>query len=351
MTERRIPYKGMPKTRWAPPAPQLIKDARMLIVGYKANPDALAAVLPPGLQPHPNGLVQMNMYEVEARQTSGFGAFSLTYLTVEIDGHDSLAADGTVAIPGRFFAYYWNSSPRVRTYAREAAGIPAMPGTRRSEVSDGTLIPGNAGLSAEARAQRIATVFRPYHAAIATELDRLNGERRTIERLVCEQAEALAPEQPDAPVITVMSSGWHQGVIGIVAGLLTLPLRFICRFPRLLLVRLPALCDAEVPLKFPGARLSVTGPKRRVLVFENAGTEENRLHRNRLPGTLGDELLYVSCDVHIATPHLDPSDCRAFGHLPHGAVARWLLYRVSEPCRRNGHAVLWMGCATRGREA
>src|SRR5437868_11187337 len=36
--------------------------------------------------------------------------------------------------------------------------------------------------------------------------------------LVCEQAEAQAAEQTDAPVITVMSGGWHQGVIGIVAG-------------------------------------------------------------------------------------------------------------------------------------
>jgi single-stranded-DNA-specific exonuclease len=36
--------------------------------------------------------------------------------------------------------------------------------------------------------------------------------------LVCEQAEAQAAGQVDAPVITVMSAGWHQGVIGIVAG-------------------------------------------------------------------------------------------------------------------------------------
>ncbi len=54
--------------------------------------------------------------------------------------------------------------------------------------------------------------------AIAIELDRLNEERRAIEMLVCEQAEALAKEQQEAPVITVMSAGWHQGVIGIVAG-------------------------------------------------------------------------------------------------------------------------------------
>ena len=53
---------------------------------------------------------------------------------------------------------------------------------------------------------------------IAAELDRLNEERRAIEMLVCEQAEAQAQEQREAPVITVMSAGWHQGVIGIVAG-------------------------------------------------------------------------------------------------------------------------------------
>lgn len=79
----------------------------------------------------------MNMYEIEPDQSSGFGGFSLTYLTVEIEGgHDSLAADGNMAIPGRYFAYYWNSSPRVISYAREGAGIPAMPGVR-STTSDG----------------------------------------------------------------------------------------------------------------------------------------------------------------------------------------------------------------------
>ena len=54
--------------------------------------------------------------------------------------------------------------------------------------------------------------------AIASELDRLNEERRAIEMLVCEQAEAQAAKLDGQPVITVMSAGWHQGVIGIVAG-------------------------------------------------------------------------------------------------------------------------------------
>lgn len=111
----------------------------MLIVGYQADPEALAEVLPPGLTPHPNNLVQMNMYEVTAEQTSGFGAFSITYLTVEVEGHDSAAAEGAMSIPGRYFAYYWNSSPRVLAYAREVAGIPAMHGVRRGEIEGKTL--------------------------------------------------------------------------------------------------------------------------------------------------------------------------------------------------------------------
>jgi single-stranded-DNA-specific exonuclease len=66
---------------------------------------------------------------------------------------------------------------------------------------------------------RLLTSTDPEEArTIATELDRLNEERRAIELLVSEQATAQAMSQVDSPVITVMSGGWHQGVIGIVAG-------------------------------------------------------------------------------------------------------------------------------------
>ncbi len=54
--------------------------------------------------------------------------------------------------------------------------------------------------------------------SIASELDRLNEERRAIETIVCEQAEAEASSLGDSPVVTVMARGWHPGVIGIVAG-------------------------------------------------------------------------------------------------------------------------------------
>lgn len=120
---------------WEPPTPQLIRAARMMIIGYPADPKGLAAVLPPGLKPHRNHRVQMNMYEVGEGQTSGFGPFSLTYLTVEIADHDSELAEGIARIPGRYFAFYWNSSPRVRHFVRGALGVGAAPGERRLEGS------------------------------------------------------------------------------------------------------------------------------------------------------------------------------------------------------------------------
>ena len=66
---------------------------------------------------------------------------------------------------------------------------------------------------------RLLTSTDPEEArTIAAELDRLNEERRAIEMLVTEQATEQARNQADAPLILVMSGGWHQGVIGIVAG-------------------------------------------------------------------------------------------------------------------------------------
>jgi acetoacetate decarboxylase len=140
--EKSISYLGMPKNKWTvPPAPQLIKDAWMLIVGYKADPEALRELLPPGLEPHPNGLVQMNMYEISnPSQTSGFGAFSLTYLSIEVADHDSYAENGTISIPGRYFAHYWNDSNLMRMYARESCGIPALPGSRSHNIIDNELV-------------------------------------------------------------------------------------------------------------------------------------------------------------------------------------------------------------------
>jgi single-stranded-DNA-specific exonuclease len=65
---------------------------------------------------------------------------------------------------------------------------------------------------------RLLTTTDPEEAhAIAAELDRLNEERRAIEMLVAEQASHQAEAQADHPLIIVAGSGWHAGVVGIVA--------------------------------------------------------------------------------------------------------------------------------------
>ncbi|VXC92608.1 single-stranded-DNA-specific exonuclease RecJ [Sphingomonas sp. 8AM] len=64
---------------------------------------------------------------------------------------------------------------------------------------------------------RLLTTSDPVEArAIATELDRLNEERRAIEAMVQEGAEVMLCH--DRAVCVVAGAGWHPGVIGIVAG-------------------------------------------------------------------------------------------------------------------------------------
>ena len=124
------------------PGPQLVVGADMFIAAFKADPATLKSLLPPGLKPHPNNHVVINMYTVpRADQTSGFGAYTLTYLTIEIDGDDSYVMGAPeVTYPGRYFVHYFNSSPKMRKFAM-AAGIPATvtDAVTTTEVKDGVL--------------------------------------------------------------------------------------------------------------------------------------------------------------------------------------------------------------------
>lgn len=58
--------------------------------------------------------------------------------------------------------------------------------------------------------------------ALAAELDRLNVERREVERLVTEEAmrrvEATRAHDDGSPVVVVAGEDWHPGVVGIAAG-------------------------------------------------------------------------------------------------------------------------------------
>lgn len=111
-------------------APQLITAARMLYAVWQpADPAAAAALVPDGLTPRDGASVFMNQYVVDdAAQASGgghpdgFGAYSLTYLGVELADLDT--EDGT---PGRWWTHYLDSSEAMITYAR-AHGVPATGG-------------------------------------------------------------------------------------------------------------------------------------------------------------------------------------------------------------------------------
>lgn len=66
---------------------------------------------------------------------------------------------------------------------------------------------------------RLLTTEDPDEArAIAAQLSALNEERRAIEAMVQEAAEAQVDAQHNRAVLTLAGRGWHPGVIGIVAG-------------------------------------------------------------------------------------------------------------------------------------
>jgi len=117
-------------------APQLVIDSRMLYTSWiPADPAACAALLPSKLQPAGNHAIYMNQYVVDSEeQTTGFGAYSLTYLGLDLAGPS--APDGVT--PGRFFTHYFNSSQAVRAYASER-GVPATPGTTEVELAGDAL--------------------------------------------------------------------------------------------------------------------------------------------------------------------------------------------------------------------
>ncbi len=118
-------------------APQLVLNSRMLYTSWiPADPAAAAALLPPGLAPAANRALFMNQYVVDSEeQTSGFGAYSLTYMGLDVAGHT--APDGVT--PGRFFTHYLNSSERVRRYVSER-GVPASAGTTTLELNGRELV-------------------------------------------------------------------------------------------------------------------------------------------------------------------------------------------------------------------
>ncbi|SFP37167.1 hypothetical protein [Amycolatopsis rubida] len=107
--------------------PQLVTGSRTLyLVWVPEDPDGVAQLVPAGLTPAADRSCYLNQYVVEGdAQTSAsegddaFGAYSLTYLGVNLSGLDTEAG-----VPGRWWTDYHNSSEPMIRYAREH-GVPA----------------------------------------------------------------------------------------------------------------------------------------------------------------------------------------------------------------------------------
>jgi hypothetical protein len=113
----------------------------LYLVWLSADPAAVSRLVPEGLEPAPDGAVFLNQYVVDdAEQTSGsaspdgFGAYSLTYLGVDLAGLDT--EDG---VPARWWTHYFNSSPKMIDYAL-AHGVPASSGRTTLDLEGGLLV-------------------------------------------------------------------------------------------------------------------------------------------------------------------------------------------------------------------
>ena len=79
----------------------------------------------------------------------------------------------------------------------------ASPGSI-AERSDGTEVPGNLGLDARQRRQRVDEIFSPYHARIAAELDR---------RAAAGRPTILVAMHSFTPSLAGRDRPWHAGVL------------------------------------------------------------------------------------------------------------------------------------------
>jgi hypothetical protein len=159
-------------------APQLIVRARMLyLVWLPEDEGAAAALVPDELDPAPGSPVFLNQYVVDdPGQTSGaasehaFGAYSLTYLGVDLAGLDT--EDGT---PGRWWTHYFDSSENMIRYAA-AHGVHAGSGETRLELSDGrlvatTIVDGEEAIRTKARVELVTAAHATGQLRYLTRVD------------------------------------------------------------------------------------------------------------------------------------------------------------------------------------
>jgi predicted N-formylglutamate amidohydrolase len=112
---------------------------------------------------------------------------------------------GIVAVSRRV-ADALDASLVQQNYSRLVIDCNRAPDSETSipEISELTGVPGNIGLSEAAKAARVRGIFRPYHDAIESELDRRRQAGRPA---------ALIAMHSFTPVFNGVARPWHAGVL------------------------------------------------------------------------------------------------------------------------------------------
>ncbi|MEM8537199.1 MAG: single-stranded-DNA-specific exonuclease RecJ, partial [Pseudomonadota bacterium] len=105
------------------------------------------------------------------------------------------------------------------TALADVAGLDQMPNAYHLGFVLGPRVNAGGRIGKADLGARLLSTDDPHEAAaLATELDRLNTERREVEAAVRDQALAQAEDRGmDRPLIWAAGEGWHPGVVGIVA--------------------------------------------------------------------------------------------------------------------------------------
>ena len=118
----------------------------MMIIGYHpADPEAARKALPGRLEPHPDGIVLLNLWTADdPGLSSGMGThgrLSCGYIAPEVNGYDTETSDGNTTAHGRYFAHHWLESDGMRSFAEKSCGNRAEVGyVKQTEPSPGTLV-------------------------------------------------------------------------------------------------------------------------------------------------------------------------------------------------------------------
>ncbi len=159
---------------------------------------------PPFTVHNPHGRSPFLLLADHAGQRVPAALDGLGLAQAELDRHigwDIGIAGTTRALARRLdaFAIEQTYSRLVIDCNRPLASPALMP-----EASDGTVVPGNAGLTGAQRMQRIAAIHAPYHARIAAELDR---------RRDAGMPTLLVMMHSFTPAMNGAARPWHAGVL------------------------------------------------------------------------------------------------------------------------------------------